>query len=380
MGWLPLVAVAVGVASGAFAIAVRVLGWRWTGLTGKTLWDWLQLLVIPLALVGVGFVLSSLQSAREQHREEQRAERGQRREARQAARDREIAADDRREQALRGYLQEMSDLMLQGSLLRARGSSEARLVARTLTLTVLRRLDVRRKAAVARFLAESHLLNEGFGRRPRLDLGGADFRGVQLGDATFGEVPGDGVIGAEALASFRGADFRDASFRGATVVSTRFENARLAGADFTGATLVEADFRGADLTGASFHRARTRLLETTFEYADLQDADLRETELLASFDGASLEHADLSDANLLAAWGEAPRRLRRSLSHRRPIRRRVGPARRFHARLRRRPRLHRRRPARRGLRQRAAPRRPLPGSQDRARAAARDRTRGPPRF
>jgi uncharacterized protein YjbI with pentapeptide repeats len=298
MAELAYVALAVVVAVGAFAVAVSVLGWDWTGLTEKTLWDWLQLLVIPLALVAVGFVLSSLQSEREQRREEQRTERAQRREARQAARDREIAADNRREEALRGYLQEMSDLMLEGRLLRGRRSSDARLVARTLTLTVLRRLDGQRKAAVARFLTEAHLLEQGLGRRPRIDLAGADFRGVELGAGSFGAVPVDGVVGGGVLASFSGADLRGAVFRNATMVSTRFENARLAEADFGGATLVEVDFRGADLTGANLRGARTQFLETSFDYADLQDADLREVELLASFDGASLENADFAEAQL----------------------------------------------------------------------------------
>lgn len=303
MSALPMLVLAVAVASVAFGVAVSVLGWRWTGLAGKTLWDWLQLLVIPVALVGVGYVLSSLQSEREQRREEQRAERAQRREARQAARDRAIAADDRREEALRGYLGEMSDLMLERRLLRARGSSEARQVARTLTLTVLRRLDSRRKAVVARFLVESHLLYEGLGRTSRLDLAGADFRDVQLGGVTFGLLPVGGVVGSGRLVSFRGADFRGAVFRRATMVSTRFENARLAGADFSGATLVEASFRGADLTDARLRGARTQFLETTFEYADLQNADLRETRLLAGFQGASLENADLSEASIVELPG-----------------------------------------------------------------------------
>ena len=38
----------------AFVLVVHQLGWDWTGFNGgKTLWDWLQLLIVPFALVGL---------------------------------------------------------------------------------------------------------------------------------------------------------------------------------------------------------------------------------------------------------------------------------------------------------------------------------------
>src|SRR6266568_4720274 len=67
----------------AFALAVHWLGWDWTGFTGyspptpqyqrgKTLWDWLQLLVIPLMLAIGGFWLNQLQKSRDERATEQR--------------------------------------------------------------------------------------------------------------------------------------------------------------------------------------------------------------------------------------------------------------------------------------------------------------------
>ncbi len=49
--------VALPVAAGA-VLAVLALGgyafdWTWTGFPGNTLWDWLQLLVLPVALAGI---------------------------------------------------------------------------------------------------------------------------------------------------------------------------------------------------------------------------------------------------------------------------------------------------------------------------------------
>jgi len=39
-------------------LAIVKFGWGWTGLAGKTLWDWLQLLFIPVLLVIGGFWLN----------------------------------------------------------------------------------------------------------------------------------------------------------------------------------------------------------------------------------------------------------------------------------------------------------------------------------
>jgi hypothetical protein len=50
----------------------RRLRWpRWTGLPGKTVWDWLQLLVVSLMLVALGFWFATRQEARQQQIEGQ---------------------------------------------------------------------------------------------------------------------------------------------------------------------------------------------------------------------------------------------------------------------------------------------------------------------
>jgi hypothetical protein len=46
---------------------------RWTGFRGMTLRNWLELLVVPLALVVIGFLFSVQQDARQQRIEDQRA-------------------------------------------------------------------------------------------------------------------------------------------------------------------------------------------------------------------------------------------------------------------------------------------------------------------
>jgi hypothetical protein len=59
-GWRPTrrhLLWAGGIAIGALFIVVvcgYLFGWKWTGLAKRTLWDWLDLLIIPAVLAGGG--------------------------------------------------------------------------------------------------------------------------------------------------------------------------------------------------------------------------------------------------------------------------------------------------------------------------------------
>src|SRR5919107_516244 len=77
----------------------------------KTLWDWLQLFIVPLALATLGLWFSVQQDTRQQLLEEQRAQNA----------------------ALQAYLDQMSQLMLGGDLLSSPEDSEVRTLARART-------------------------------------------------------------------------------------------------------------------------------------------------------------------------------------------------------------------------------------------------------
>ena len=291
------------------AVAVVRHGWTWTGLAHKTLWDWLQLLVVPLVLAGVAFALSAAQSGRDQRREDRRA-----------ARELAIAADARREEALRSYLQQMNELLLHERLA-ARTPSPARNVARTLTLTVVRQLDGVRKGLVVRFLFESGLLTSTSKLHSPLwnpvRLRGADLRGASLRGTRF-----DYGFAQLGDADWRGADFRDTSFPqgvdftradlrdtdfseadigaggvvnpfdpGPIVRRTPFVNACLTGARFTGAFLAGVRFQFASGVHVSLRRA------------NLEDADFRE----AALGDVDLDDAVTTRARFPRAWRHASR-------------------------------------------------------------------------
>ena len=100
------------------------------------------------------------------------------------------ALDTRREEALRGYLRQMSELMLDRGLLGSKPDADVREVARTITLTTVRRLDSQRKGSVVIFLTEARLLHsEKPGSEPTdypkgvVDLYGADLHSADLSHA-----------------------------------------------------------------------------------------------------------------------------------------------------------------------------------------------------
>src|SRR5215213_9369283 len=66
-----------GVVAVAFVIVViwgYLFGWKWTGLPKRTLWDWLQLLIIPAVLAGVGLWFNRQQREQELQTADRRAQ------------------------------------------------------------------------------------------------------------------------------------------------------------------------------------------------------------------------------------------------------------------------------------------------------------------
>jgi hypothetical protein len=135
----------------------------------------LQVLIVPLVLVGIGLVFEMQQTAREERRAEV---------------ERELAELRAQDEALQAYLDQMSDLLLAKDGLReSEESSEVRTLARARTITVLRTLDPSRtldssrKTAVIQFLVESELVQRVDGRGPIIHLSGADLTHAVLNEA-----------------------------------------------------------------------------------------------------------------------------------------------------------------------------------------------------
>jgi uncharacterized protein YjbI with pentapeptide repeats len=242
--------------------------WARTGFGDKTLWDLLQLFIVPLVLVGIGLLFEMQQTARE----EQRAEV-----------ERKLAEQRAQDEALQAYLDEMGALMIGHNSLRAsEEDSEVRTLARARTITMLRTLDPSRtldssrKTAVMQFLVESELVQRVDGRGPIIHLSGADLSLVVLNEV----------------------DLAGADLEGANLGSATLAGANLAGANLAGANLAGADVEGANLSGARLRGAN--LFRANLRFADLRFADLSSLSDAEST-GAYLGDANLSGANLYRA-------------------------------------------------------------------------------
>jgi uncharacterized protein YjbI with pentapeptide repeats len=242
---------------------------------GKTLWDWLELLIVPVVLAGGAFWLNTRQS-RIEHELADRRE----------AADAELALDRQRETALQTYLDRMTELLLEKNLRESAATDEVRSVARTRTLTVLQGLDGRRKGTVLLFLQESSLIVAG---EAIVDLRGADLRGAVLHRANLRRA---GLT----RANLAGADLSEAYIEEALLSSADLEQTDLHGAHLAGANLHKADLRGANLQ-------RADLRETFLSAADLSHADLRWSYLTATnLVAANLSNADLREVYVSGAY------------------------------------------------------------------------------
>src|SRR5215203_944118 len=233
---------------------------RW-GFRGKTVWNWLELLIVPLALAVIGLAFSVQQDARQQRVENQRAEA-----------ERELAVQRAQDETLQAYLDQMSTLMLEKDLRNSDEDSEVRTLARARTLTVLKRLDASRRAEIMQFLLEADLVRRVGGSAPVIELESAHLRDTSLvvadlseADLSSADLSKAGLSGYTDLsganllyADLRDADLRDADLRGANLNIARLRGADLRNADLTDANLRGADLRGAELRGAVLREANLR--------------------------------------------------------------------------------------------------------------------------
>ncbi|HEY9505076.1 MAG TPA: pentapeptide repeat-containing protein [Gemmatimonadales bacterium] len=231
------------VLSGLGFLIAKGYGQPWTGLgaytdskgetvPAKKLWDWLDLLVVPLFLALAAWFLDGSRK-----RSDQRVE-----------------TDRQHQKTLEEYFAFMTEILFKNQF-QGSDAKTARSIARMRTLAALRQLDGARKAQLIQFLYEAGLLN----KDPVLQLNGANLELADLDEATLQQ------------AELRGVYLVRASLRGGHLAG-----ADLRGSDFTESDLTETDLRGADLTQAIFVRAKMRKADLTgakTDQADFSEAD-----------------------------------------------------------------------------------------------------------
>lgn len=240
-------------------------------MRGKTLWDWLNLLIIPVFLAIGGWLMKITDQNREQRIITNRK-----------AIELELAHDKQLQTTLETYLNEMSALLLNKGLGTTDETLAVQRVSRTRTLLVLQMLDGYHKGQVMRFLSESNLLVN---------------KWPSLSESQNGR-------------SLQSVDLDSADITEANLLGVNLDRVQLSNADLSDAQLDGAYLRGAKLN-------RTRLQRSTFHNARLENAELISARLIGAdlrwaslirvkLDGAKLQGADFRWADLTnASWNQA---------------------------------------------------------------------------
>ncbi len=290
---------------GLYLHFVTGFGWaEWTGFgdytspTGqytraKTLWDLLELLIVPAALTLVALLFTRNQRENDLRIAKQKDETQLK-----------IAEENQKEATLQRYFDTMTDLLIDKRLRLSNQDDEVRILAGSRTLSILRGLDGNRKGQVLQFLYKAGLIN---GDSPVIDMSSADLREVDLSYASLNNInltkadlrKSDLHAAKLENANFYYADLDEVNLSWANL---RFANlqcglskADLGVAKLDGAKLVSANLCGANLTNASLIGADLRFANLKFVNEFLGDL------ATDNVHRAVLAGADLSGCNLQGA-------------------------------------------------------------------------------
>ncbi len=298
----------------------------WSGFQGRTLWDVLNLLILPFILTVGGFIFNDLAVQRQSQAELQqtklqneylRQETERQNELQRQETELQRERDNNRMQAssLQAYFDAISSLQLEQSLGEETVTPAVLTIARTKTQTIMRELNSRRKGLAVQFLKDANLIVHGlkFGNVSSIDdqdceshAAGAseDHAVLSLANTNLREI-------FLANANLQAVELMDSDLRAADLRNTDLTNAVLANTDLRGADLSAANLVGADLTGALLINTQLRgagLTDATLKCSFLREANLEAADLrFASFRGSSMERAnfwvaDLQFADFTAAY------------------------------------------------------------------------------
>jgi uncharacterized protein YjbI with pentapeptide repeats len=234
---------------------------------GKTLWDWLQLLLVPVVLAIVAFAFN----------------------AGQASMNLQLQEQNQQEQVVNNYLNQMSNLLLQYHLHDSKLGDPIRAIAQAYTLTALDRLDSEHKNLIILFLYRADLLKYHYYKNKETECGDPKVLKKQF--------PDESPIITLSQGHIEGVTINDL---GLSCID--LHNMNLEGSNFSTSVLDRADLGLSFATNADF--SHTSMKAANLYYLDLSNANLQGALLQyanmkgiclshARLDGADLQHADL---------------------------------------------------------------------------------------
>lgn len=273
----------------------------------RTIWDWLELLIIPAVLALSAVFFNRAERRNEREIAQNRIIQDRKIASERLIEDRRIATERAEAAALETYLDRMAPLVIDGKLHSSSQNHHSKTIARAWTLTVASQLNGERKGTLIRFLYEAQLIQKG---NPIISLEGMDFRdsaldhaylsAVNVSQANFSnadfsgaELPRSLFIGSKLHGTiFLDVNLQEADFGAAKLHNAILSTAKLQDANFTAAIIMQTEFNGAWLHNADF--SHTQIDKSNFENCLLFGAKLERTE----FTETNLRHAILANANI----------------------------------------------------------------------------------
>lgn len=217
----------------------------WTGfryynnvnqLEVKKLWDWLDLLIVPVSLILLGWLYKTYEKTKEEIKE----------------------IENKQNEILDSYFRIISEFISNSNLLDTNKNKESRVIARTRTIVALENLEGERKGQVLQFLYESNLIDN-----EKINILGANFKCLQV----------SGIV------------LRKLTIKGVYFCNSNFENT----------FLDKSRFISCDFTNTNFNKSSME--DTSFEYSNLSKCKLSNIDLTkVNFEGSNLNDADLSNS------------------------------------------------------------------------------------
>jgi uncharacterized protein YjbI with pentapeptide repeats len=205
----------------------------------KTLWDWLDLLIIPFAIGLIGWAFSQIEKAKTNKRDEESSQ----------------------NEVLESFLNTITNLIIDNRL-HNDPTQQSLAIARARINIAVNNLNGHRKGQVLQFLYESDLIDI----EPKLRI-----LGVNLQNAVLDEI----VLGK--------SEIKGAYFNFASIQNANLNGAILIGCDFSYANLSKSLVKDVDLSYSNLTGAK------------LQDMDLTSVNL----EGANLTEANLKGSRIL---------------------------------------------------------------------------------
>lgn len=211
------------------------------GPAPKKLWDWLDLLIVPLSIATMGLLYNKIEKSKEEKKE----------------------FENKQNEILDSYFKVISDLILKSNLLDITLNNKSRIIARTRTIVAIENLNDERKGQVLQFLHESKLINTEI-----IELLGANFKSSEVSGIVLKDV------------TIKGVYFCNSKF-----IKTYLDNSVFTSCDFSDTNFSDSSMNNTDLSYTKLRRCQLRNINLTtvnFDGADLTDANLTDSTIMQS--------------------------------------------------------------------------------------------------